>query len=219
MLNRDAIITSLKLFLITAVAALCLAVVNRVTAPVILSNNNAVEVQSKQEVLPAALEFTSSEISKVSVEGVTVNKLDVGMSAQGNGVCGYVVVATSHQGYGGDVKVMVGVDQNLKVTRVKIMEMSETAGLGANASKPQFIDQFNGADSKLKVVKGVAGKGEISAISSATVTSKAVTNCVNAAIEAAGQKAKQNVILQTTQKLEEIKQDTEKQITDEGGTE
>ena len=217
MLNKDAIITSLKLFLITAVAALCLAVVNKVTVPVISANNDALEVQSKQEVLPEAAEFVSSEIPTIDVNGVTINKLDVGMFAKDSGVCGYVVVVTSHEGYGGDVKVMVGIDKDLKVTRVKIMESSETAGLGANASKPQFIDQFNGAETSLKVVKGVAKEGKISAISSATITSKAVTNCVNAAIEAAGEKHGQNEIAKTSQKLEEIKQDTKKQISEEGG--
>ncbi len=217
MLNKDAVITSLKLFVITAAAALCLAVINKITAPVITANNNALEIQSKQEVLPEAQVFTSSEIPKLDTEGVTINKLDVGMGAKGNGICGYVAVVTSHQGYGGDIKVMVGIDKNLKVTRVKIMEMSETAGLGANASNPQFIDQFKGADSPMNVVKGVAKSGEISAISSATVTSSAVTACVNAAITMAVEKAKQNEIAATTQKLEEIKQDTKDQMQKEGG--
>ncbi len=218
MFNKDLIVTSLKLFVITAAAALCLAVVNKVTAPVISANNNALEVQSKQEVLPEAAKFVSSEIPKIDANGVTINKLDAGMTANGEKICGYVIVVTSHEGYGGDIKVMVGIDHNLKVTRAKIMEMSETAGLGANASNPQFIDQFKGADSALKVVKGVAKDDEISAISSATVTSRAVTNCVNAALMAAGEKSKQNEIAATTQKLEEIKQDTKKQISDGGGT-
>ncbi len=219
MLNKDAIFTSLKLFVITAVAALCLAVVHKVTEPVISANNTALEIQSKQEVLTEAKEFASSEIPQIDAEGVTINKLDTGISAKDNKICGYVVVATSHQGYGGDIKVMVGIDQNLTVTRVKIMESSETAGLGANASKPQFIDQFVGADTSLKVVKGAAKNGEISAISSATVTSKAVTSCVNAALEAAREKSKQNMVAATTQKLEEIKQNTEAQIIKDGGAE
>ena len=217
MLNKDAIITSLKLFLITAVAALCLAVVNMVTTPVISANNDALEIQSKQEVLPEAVEFVSSEIPTVDALGITINKFDVGMSSKNGDICGYVVVVTSHEGYGGDLKVMVGLDKDIKVTRVKIMESSETAGLGANASKPQFIDQFNGADSSLKVVKGVAKEGEISAISSATITSKAVTNCVNTAMEAVREKHGQNEIAKTSQKLEEIKQDTKKQLSEEGG--
>ncbi len=216
MFNRDMVITSLKLFAITAVAALCLAVVYQVTAPVIAKNNQVLEIESKQEVLPNAQEFVSSEIPQINTQGVTINKLDAGIS-KNNKICGYIVVATSSQGYGGDIKVMVGLDQSLRVTRVKIMEMSETAGLGANASKPGFIDQFKGADSALKVVKGARGDGEISAISSATVTSKAVTDCVNGAIEAAGIKAKQGEIAETAQKLKEIKDDTEKQIQADGG--
>ncbi len=215
MLNKDAIMTSLKLFLITAVAAFCLAVVNKVTMPVISANNQALETRSKQEVLPDALEFVSREIPDIDAEGVTINKLDAGMS--GKPICGYVAVVTSHRGYGGDIKVMVGLDPFAKVTRVKIMEMSETAGLGANASKPQFIDQFSGADDVLKVVKGVAKSGEISAISSATVTSNAVTDCVNAAIAAVKDNFRESRIEETTKKLEEIKQSTEQQLQQDGG--
>ncbi len=217
MLSKDAIVTSIKLFLITSIAALCLATVNKITLPVITENNNALEIKSKQEVLPQATEFTSSEIPEVDIPGVTVNKLDAGVSENNGGVCGYVVVVTSHQGYGGDIKVMVGIDKDINVTRVKIMEMSETAGLGANASKPQFVDQFNGKHDFLKVVKGIAKSNEISAISSATITSNAVTDCVNAALEAATKKANQSDVGKVTQKLEEIKQNTMEQI--QGGTE
>ena len=41
MLNKDTLTVSLKLFIITAVAALCLAVANTVTAPVIARNAKA----------------------------------------------------------------------------------------------------------------------------------------------------------------------------------
>ena len=43
MLNWEAIKTALKLFLITAVSALCLALVNKVTAPVIAENQEIAE--------------------------------------------------------------------------------------------------------------------------------------------------------------------------------
>ena len=110
---------------------------------------------------------------------------------------------------------MVGINKDLEVNRIKIMESAETAGLGANASKPKFADQFIGAKNRLSVVKGEAGENEISAIASATITSKAVTSCVNAAIEAAQAKAADNKVEETVQKLEEIKQETAAQISEE----
>ncbi|MBE7031547.1 MAG: FMN-binding protein [Ruminococcaceae bacterium] len=216
MLNKETLITSLKLFIITAVAAFCLAAVNKITTPIIADNNAAAEIKAQQEVLPSALEFIPGEVEQPEDSTVTIEKMTVGLSMNGDGrVAGYVVTAVSNAGYGGDIKVMVGVDKNLEVTRIKIMESSETAGLGANASKPEFADQFIGARESLSVVKGEAGKNEISAIASATITSKAVTSCVNAAIEAAQAKAADNKVEETVQKLEEIKQETAAQISEE----
>ena len=213
MRNKEILIVALKLFVITAVAALCLATVNKITKPIIAQNNAATEVKLQQEVLPEASEFTSSEVPKLETDNVTIEKINVGLDADKK-LSGYVVTAVSHAGYGGDLKVMVGIDKDLKVTRVKIMESSETAGLGANASKPQFIDQFIGVDvSSLKVVKGIAKENEISAIASATVTSKAVTACVNASLDAAKAKGASGVLEETAKKLEEIKQETENQIS------
>lgn len=219
MLKKEVLAVSLKLFVITAVAALCLAVVNKVTKPVIEENNKQTEIRLQQEVLPEAAEFTMGEIPKLDNAKADIEKISVGISKPDGKVCGYVVVATSHEGYGGDLKVMVGVDSEFEVTRIKIMESSETAGLGANASKPEFADQFVGADSTLSVVKGTAKENEISAIASATVTSNAVTSCVNTALEAAKQKGQNVEIAKTAKRLEEIKQQTAEQISKEEGGE
>ena len=218
MVNKETLIIALKLFLITALTALLLAVVNKVTAPVIASNNEALAIESQKEVLPEADDFISGEAPTIEAKGVTIDKVNVGVKKADGSVVGYVVTATSSEGYGGALKVMVGINKDLKVNRVKIMESAETAGLGANASKPKFIDQFIGKESQLKVVKGEAKDDEISAIASATITSKAVTSCVNAAITVAKEKHESNELLKTAEKLEEIKRETEKQISvDEGG--
>ncbi|MBQ9736809.1 MAG: RnfABCDGE type electron transport complex subunit G [Clostridia bacterium] len=212
MRNKEILVVSLKLFLITAVTSLLLAAANKITAPIIAQNAKNLEVAAKQEVLPMAADFMTSEIPKFELEDVTIDSLSVGLDKKGGNILGYVVTATSKKGYGGNIRVMVGIDKDLKVLRAKIMESSETAGLGANASKPQFIDQFIGADSKLTVVKGEAQKGEVSAITSATVTSKAVTSCVNAALDAAKAKSKSGMLEDTAKRVEEINQETDKQL-------
>lgn len=177
MFGKDAVIISLKLFVITAVAALCLACVNKITEPVIAKNAEIAKIKALNNVLEAE-EFSDPEAIGKDIDGVTVEELYVGK--KGKDVAGYVVNAVSHEGYGGDIKVMVGFDKDLYVTKIEILEASETAGLGANASKPAFAGQFEGTQGVLEVVKGDAKDGQISAISSATVTSKAVTNAVNA---------------------------------------
>ncbi len=220
MFGKDVIFVSLKLFVITAVAAFCLAFVNKVTATVIAENAAKAENDALRTVLAQADEFKSSELPETSVEGVSIEKFNIGLKKAET--VGYVVTAVSNAGYGGDIKVMVGIDKNLTVTRIQILESSETAGLGANASKPSFAGQFEGTKGGLEVVKGQAKEGQISAIASATVTSKAVTACVNAAVEAAVEKSENAAATaeETAKKFEEIKQETEAQMGDaatEGG--
>jgi len=64
---------------------------------------------------------------------------------------------------------------------VAIVDMSETSGLGANASKESFRSQYIGLKEEAAVTKD---GGEIEALTGATVTSRAVTRGVNAALAA-----------------------------------
>ena len=64
---------------------------------------------------------------------------------------------------------------------VSFISHAETSGLGANATKEDFRAQFVG---KANVAVTKAG-GDIAALTGATITSRAVCDGVNAAIEAA----------------------------------
>ena len=109
-----------------------------------------------------------------------------GLDSAGQAV-GYVF-ETEGKGYGGTVKVMTGVSTEGSITGVIVLSHSETPGLGANAEKAEFRDQYQQPVANLtggiQVVKFQAPKeGEIQAMTGATITSTAVTNAVNAAIE------------------------------------
>ena len=99
-------------------------------------------------------------------------------------------VVNSDKGYGGDVKVMTGVNLKGKVTNVKILEHSETPGLGANADKEDFTNQYVDKENGIEVVKNSVKGNQIRAISGATVTSSAVTRAVNFAITLAEEELK-----------------------------
>ena len=81
---------------------------------------------------------------------------------------------------------MTGVDSEGKVTGINILSHSETAGLGAKATEQSFRDMFIGLVEGITVSKDKAGENSIDALTGATITSRAVVNAVNAAIEAAG---------------------------------
>lgn len=110
-----------------------------------------------------------------------------GLDSAGQTV-GYVF-ETEAKGYGGTVRVMTGISTEGSVTGVVILSHSETPGLGANAEKESFRDQYkeqpvSNLAGGIQVVKFQAPKeGEIQAMTGATITSRAVTDAVNQAIE------------------------------------
>ncbi|MBQ9980675.1 MAG: FMN-binding protein, partial [Oscillospiraceae bacterium] len=81
----------------------------------------------------------------------------------------------------GDIDMMVGVDSDGNVTGVSIVSLKETAGLGAKASEPDFTNQFVGKAGSVSVNKD---GGEIVALTSSTITSRAVCDGVNSALNA-----------------------------------
>lgn len=103
---------------------------------------------------------------------------------EGN-VAGYAFKMVTPEGYGGNIEFVVGLSTEGQVTGIDIIKHAETPGLGAKAAEADFKDQFLGMPtSTLEVVKtGAVEETDIEAISAATITSKAVTNAVNQAID------------------------------------
>ncbi len=140
------------LFAISAVTALLLGLVNMLTAPAIAANTQKKTEDAMAAVLPAdsydAVEYTGGDPLVTAIYKA--------------GDAGYVVqVAPS--GFGGNLDVMVGVGADGACTGVSIIKHAETSGLGANATKADFRDQFVGKTNVSVTKDG----GEIAAIAAA----------------------------------------------------
>lgn len=171
-----------NLFTICAVAALLLGVTSKITAPVIEERSIQINNESRQIVLPEVTEFTKVDTN--DYENIDDIISEVYEGKNGLDIVGYAI-KTLPKGYGGQIEVIVGISLDGKVTGINIGEMSETPGLGAKANESEFKSQFKDKSaSKLSLVKGkISSENEVSAISGATITSSAVTNGVNSAIE------------------------------------
>lgn len=172
-----------KLGAICIVVAGLLAFVNGITAPIIAENNIKNEEIAMREVLQGVEEFEKLDLDYTPSEsGVEVASV---YSAKDKG---YVVTSVCKEGYGGDITVIVGINSDMTVNKVKIMSLSETAGLGMKADSEKFLNQYAGLKKGIGVEKNNGGNPDnntISAISGATVTSKAVTKAINCALDAA----------------------------------
>jgi electron transport complex protein RnfG len=112
-----------------------------------------------------------------------------------------VAFETSGKGYGGDVGLMVGIDvKDNKLMGVSVTTHGETPGMGAKAkSDPSFAAQFMGLALEQTVAVTQDG-GSISAISGATITSRAVSSAATDA-----DKIYQKLKTQIGDKLKEFK--------------
>ena len=184
-MGKDMFKLGLNLLIISAVAALLLALTNSVTASTIAQRNEQANAEARKLVLESAQDF--EEVKDVKTDnstGVKVSEIYEAKDASGNTV-GYTLKVLP-SGYGGTIELMVGIDSAKgQVSGINVVSNSETAGLGAKSTDPEFSDQYKGKPlEELSVLKnGTPGDTEIKAISGATITSTAVTNGVDAAIE------------------------------------
>ena len=170
---KQAIHLSLSLLIITAVAALVLSLVNAVTANRIAEIAAEKRLASMETVMPDANVF-----SELYCEDETINSISGAYA--GTQFVGYCVEVAPN-GFGGAISLMVGISENGDVTGVSILDHSETAGLGAKADSPDFLNQYIGKSGTITVN---SGRNAINAITGATITSKAVTEGVNTALTA-----------------------------------
>lgn len=190
-LIKDAII----LFVITLIAGLGLGFVNEVTKTPIADANAKAKQEAYQSVFADAYEFIEDEAIAEKVEnsadflsdndlsGAEITEVLLANDESGTAI-GYVVSFTAKEGYGGDITLSMGMSNDGTITGLEVLSASETAGLGAKCTESAFKDQFQGinADSIEYTKDGKSADNQIDAISGATITTKAVTKGVNAAI-------------------------------------
>lgn len=164
--KQDFILPIVVLTVICIVVSAALAVTESATTPIIEEQARIAAEAARKELLPEADSFEQLETADMP-EGV----LEAYAATNGAGY----VVTTAGQGYGGTIKVMTGFDQDGKITNVKMLEHTETAGLGSKAAEEPFTSQFRGEDSSLAGVEVIGG---------ATITSRAFMNCVQTAFKA-----------------------------------
>lgn len=169
------------LLIITSIAGLCLGGVYQITKEPIRQQTIKKNNEAMQAVLPTAEAFAVKEVD--IEDGSLVTEVNEGK--KGDDVQGYAIKVTN-DGYGGKIKLMVGISKDGVLQGMTILEHTETPGLGANATKDEFKDQFKekSVETDLEVTKsGAAADNEIEALTGATITSNYVTQAVNSAIE------------------------------------
>ena len=161
------------LFLIAALVAASLAGINAITQPRIAEYKAEKMEKAMKEVLPEGENLNAVAFTDETGMVNAVYACDAGF-----------VVEVAPAGFGGTISMMVGIDMEGAVKGVSIVSQTETAGLGAVAaattsSGQAFRDQFVGLSGTLAVDKD---GGQVDSITGATITTRAITYGVNAAL-------------------------------------
>ena len=166
MMKNDFVMPILILTLICFVVSGALAATNALTEPIITADAAERAEQAKIAALPDATGFYEVVIDELpdSVREIYASENDVG----------YVFTLVT-RGYGGDITIICGIDNEGKLLTTNVLSHSETSGIGSKITEPQFTAMFIGADSELEGVSAVTG---------ATISTTAYINAIEDAFTA-----------------------------------
>ena len=184
------------LLVITLIAGLALSGVYVMTKDTIAENQALANKAALMEVLPEAADFVSDDDlqAKISAQGDTygadfggakIESAAVGVDASGNSV-GYAVTVFNSDSYDGGLTLVVGIREDGTVNSISFTELHDTAGMGMKCGDPEFKDQFNNVKVEKFTLNKAGGSTEddvIDSVSGASMTSGAVVNAVNAALD------------------------------------
>lgn len=172
--------------LITMVAGGALALVNAATVDRI----EASKAQEKQDALKEVMPDFSNDPTKQYVEVDLDPEKDDGIELvyyaglDGSGkLTGWGVESRTDTAYSGDLSLVFGVDPAGTVKTVRVLVQKETPGLGTKAAGDDFLSAYQGQALGSFNFDVKKDGGEVDAISGATISSRAVSLCIEQGLE------------------------------------
>lgn len=158
---KNIIKCTVVLGLITITIAVFLSLANNATGKIIGQMEQQKEENARAGVL-GDIQYDNI-IQNDDIWVYTLGEKTVAYTATGSG-----------SGYGGEIKMIIGIDSEFKLIDSEIVSMSETPNLGTKTKDKSFLNQFIGKTSPVE---------EFDAISGATISSVAVKNIIEETVE------------------------------------
>lgn len=165
---RDILKITLTLVIIYLAGGVILASVYSVTSPVIYKLNKMEKEQALKEMMPDA-----EKIEKLGDWTLRDKHAEYFVAKKGDDVAGYIVQSYG-KGFGGYTTLLVAIDKDMRIQKVKILSHKDTPGFIDNVDSEKFMGQFKGKGiDNIKLVK-VETTEYIQAVTGATVSSRGV---------------------------------------------
>lgn len=176
---REILKPTLVLIIIATLVGLLLAFTYN-TADIAALKNAPLKPEKLAEYQPMVLPDAKS-LEKADIE-LKDDKTFLGAYVDTGGSGSVAIHVLTHGYEGGEMKLLVGIHPDGTVAGVVYTECNETPGLGTKTNTPEFLGQFAGKSGELTIDRAGSG-ADIDAIGGATISSTAVTNGVNTALQ------------------------------------
>ena len=168
------------------IAGVALATANKLTEDKIAAAKAAALQEAIKKVAPEFDNDPSAEQYKVGLaEG---DSLTVYPAKKGGQLVGAAVESNTKNGFGGEIRIMIGFDADQKIVNYSVLEHNETPGLGSKMEEwfraEKGKQSVLGREMKGGELKVTKDGGEVDAITAATISSRAFLDAVNRAYSA-----------------------------------
>jgi electron transport complex protein RnfG len=170
-------------------ACVALAVVYNITGPVIKTQEERALNAALKDIFPESDGF--SDITKeLSSSDPKIQILSAYAMTKGGSLLGVAIKATGPS-YSSNAILLSGINMDGTIKQVRVLQISDTPGLGANAANPgYYVDKakkitFTGQFAGKKVTDPFRVKEDVQAITASTITSRSLTAIVKVSAEAA----------------------------------
>jgi len=170
----------ISVFVVCTVAAAGLALTYGLTRDRIVAQERAAQLAALKTAVPEGTEFEPVDSATLSVAQRAAGDVRVYgvFEAMSDGESVGWGIEVGPRGYGGPIRMVVGLDRNGKVVGVSIVAMNETPGLGSQiVERDDFLPQFVGVESE----QAQGDLKQVDLIIGATKSSRGVRNGVEAA--------------------------------------
>ena len=148
-----------------------LAYVNSVTDPIIQAAAAERMQVAMSEIIPSAQVFEDISADTLPTEVIEayIAKDDSGSAS------GYIFIVASN-GFGGEMRVICGVDADGRIIEARVLQHSETKGIGDYIDSRSFTSKFDSKDR--------GSLGEVDTVSGASITFRAFVSAIEYALGA-----------------------------------
>ena len=173
---------TLTLFAITIAAGISLGYINKVTEGPIAKARLERTTNALKTVLPQFNNDPVQEVVKLKSE-IVKDSIEIYPGTMDGKNVGTAIVASSENGYNGLIKIMVGFEPDGSIRNIAVLEQKETPGLGTKIKNEKFIRQFRGKHPSSYDLRVKKDKGDVDAITGATITTRAYGEAVQLAYD------------------------------------